>query len=96
MRVWAYLLGGLLIWTVHFFGSYAASSIFLTSTPSRVITALLTLACLAAAALLTVHGWRGRGAAGEQVERWIHTIAALAGATAFLAVLWQGLPALLI
>ncbi|TFI57052.1 hypothetical protein E2493_16995 [Sphingomonas parva] len=96
MRSWAYLLGGLLVWTVHFFGLYTASSILLTSTTARVITALLTIVCLAIAGTLAARGWAGRARAPDEVVHWVHTIAALSGAIAFLAVLWQGLPALLI
>ena len=29
MRRWLLLMGGLLVWTVHFFGSYAIASILL-------------------------------------------------------------------
>lgn len=96
MRTWAYLLGGLIVWTVHFFAVYVAASIFLTSTTARVITILVTFVCLGAAATLTLRGWAGRIGATDPERRWIHTIAALSGATAFLAVAWQGLPALLI
>lgn len=96
MRTWAYLLGGLIVWAVHFFAVYVAASIFLTSPTSRVITALMTIVCLAAAVTLAVRGWAGRIGATDPDRRWIHTIAALSGATAVLAVAWQGLPVLLI
>lgn len=96
MWTWAYLLGGLIVWTVQFFTLYGASEIFQTSTTSRVITAFVTLVCLAVAAALTVRGWVGRAGPGDPTERWVHTIAAMGGATAFLAIAWQGLPALLI
>ncbi len=96
MRAWAYLLGGLLVWAVHFFALYAAASIFLTSPTSRAITAVATLICLAAAALLGVRGWAGRRGGGEPFGKWVHTIAALSGAAAFIAIAWQALPALLI
>jgi uncharacterized membrane protein len=96
MRAWAYMLGGLIIWAIHFFAVYIAASIFLTSTTSRIITLLVTLACLASAAVLAVLGWAGRSRTEEPFGRWSHDIAALSGAAAFIAVAWQGLPALLI
>lgn len=96
MRAWAYLMGGLIVWAIHFFIVYVAASIFLTSTSARIITALVTLACLAAAATLAVRGWAGRSGTDERFGGWVHTIAALSGAAAFIAIAWQGLPALLI
>lgn len=94
MRGWALLLGGLIVWTVHFFTLYAIASIFLTTTLSRLLAGVVTLACLAADALLLRHGLRGRQADG--FDGWMHRVAALVAGLSFVAVLWQGLPALLI
>ena len=96
MRAWAFLMGGLLIWTVHFFAVYLAASIFLTSGTTRIITAFVTLACLAAAGALTWVGCRELRRRDDRFERWTSRIAVWAGIGAFVAVLWQGLPALLI
>lgn len=94
MRAWAYLMGGLIIWAVHFFAAYIIASIFLTSTTARLLAIAVTLACLAAAAILFRVGWRRRR--DDRLDAWIDKIAAWSGAAAFVAVLWQGLPALLI
>lgn len=96
MRTWVYLLGGLLVWAAHFFTVYLASIIFLTSNTTRIIAGVATAVCLLAAGALAIFGWAGRTGSGERVGRWTHTIAALSGAAAFIAVAWQGLPALLI
>lgn len=86
MQTWAYLLGGLIVWAIQFFAVYAASSIFLTSTTTRVITALMTFACLTAAAAVATRGWAGQSRDADPSERWVHTMACLSGATAFLAI----------
>jgi hypothetical protein len=96
MRAWAYLLGGLIVWAVHFFTVYIAASLFLTSATTRVIAGLATLLCLAAAAWLTGSAWRQRQTHDESFLRWSDGIAILSGGTALVSVLWQGLPALLI
>lgn len=94
MRAWTFLLGGLIIWTVHFFVLYGIGSIFLTSVSARVLTILVSLACLGAAALL----WSRVQASGaqEEVAGWMRGVALLGIAIAAVAVVWQALPALLI
>ena len=96
MRAWSYLLGGLLIWTVHFFGAYIIASIFLTSLTSRVLTGLLTILCLAASVLLALAAWRNKATAPDLFRRWMDWTAFLAAAIASVGILWQGLPAILI
>lgn len=96
MRVWAYLLGGLLVWTVHFFGSYVIASVFLTSATSRILTGLLTIVCLAAAVLLAIMAWRQREDVADPVRGWMGWTAFLGAAIASVAIVWQGLPAILI
>ncbi len=96
MWTWVYILGGLIVWAVQFFTVYGASEIFLAGLVSRTITGVMTLICLVAAAALAAMGWWGRTAATDQIERWIHTIASMNGGIAFLAIAWQGIPALLI
>lgn len=96
MRAWAFMLGGMIVWTVHFFALYIVASVFLTSTISRVLTGLITLACLAAAALLLVRATRAnRGGGKDAFARWQAYLAALTAALALVAVVWQGLPAFL-
>lgn len=96
MRAWAFMLGGMIVWTVHFFSLYIVASIFLTSLTSRILTVAITLACLAAAGLLLVRAQRAiRRARADAFSRWEAYLAALTAALALVAVLWQGLPAII-
>ena len=58
MRAWFLLLGGLVVWTIHFFALYAIGSIFLTTTLGRALPLLMPIACLAAAAGVALLAWR--------------------------------------
>lgn len=87
MRAWAFMLGGMIVWTVHFFALYIAGSVFPGSATARILTGLITLACLAAAALLFVRALRCPPGLAR-------TLAAAGTALAAVAVVWQGLPAL--
>ncbi len=96
MRAWAFILGGLLVWTVHFFGLYILASVFPDMLIARVLAGLLTLVCLAFDGYLLWQAARILKSDGvEEVRRWKALIAALAAAISFVAVLWQGFPALL-
>lgn len=96
MRAWAHLLGGLIVWTVHFFSLYAIASTFLTTVLARLLAGGVTLACLAADALLLASAFRPPGNARlDSFERWMRMLAGLIAAISLIAVLWQGLPVLL-
>jgi len=104
MARWAFLLGGLLVWTAHFVGVYAVASVGdvmgeADSAGVRLVIGGLTAACLAVDALVlaaAVRRWSPVMPPGDQdvVGFW----RAVGGAGALLsaaAVLWQALPALL-
>ena len=97
MPGWLLALGGLLVWTAHFFGLYLIASIWLTTTTARVVAGVFTLACLAADAWLL---WRSaparRSEGSDGFDRWLLVLAFLGAALSALAVLWQGLPALIV
>lgn len=93
MRSWVMLLGGLVVWTVHFFALYIVASIFLTTPIARVMTLLISLACLVANGLLL---WWVRGGDSARSDRWIRTMALYSTGVSTLAILWQALPAILI
>ena len=44
MRAWLFILGGLIVWTVHFFGLYVLASVFPDMAIARVLAGFLTLA----------------------------------------------------
>lgn len=93
MRAWAFMLGGMIVWTVHFFSLYIVASIFLTTPLSRMLTGLITLTCFAANGALLARALRSPN--GDEANRWINSLAALTAAISLVAVAWQGLPALL-
>ena len=96
MRTWLFLLGGMIVWTVQFFSLYAVASVFGSSALARLLTVLITLPCLAIDAGLLIRAMRvARGAGKDEVSRWIASLAGLTAAVSFVAVFWQGLPALL-
>ena len=89
MRAWLIMLGGMIVWTAHFFALYALASVFGSGATARLGTALVTLACLAAdLALLKLCLRlirRDRDLQGS--------LGAFGAALSIVAVLWQGLPA---
>jgi hypothetical protein len=93
VRSWTMLVGGLVIWAVHFFTLYIVASIFLTTPIARVLTLLVSLVCLGANGLL--FWWVRRGDAAA-ADGWFRTMAVYATSVSTLAILWQALPAILI
>ena len=94
MRSWLMLLGGLLVWAVHFFALYAVGSIFLTTDLARGLTIALTFTCLLALALIGRRAWLAPAPDAE--SDWIRIVALWGVAIGGIAILWQGLVALLI
>ena len=95
MRAWAFMLGGMIVWAVHFFALYTIASVFLTTPTARFLTILVTLLCLAADGGLLALALKARRETGDGPAHWAVTLAALMRAISLVAVLWQGLPALL-
>lgn len=88
MRTWAILLGGLIVWTVHFFGLYAIAEI----APQVGLVLALTAACLLADMLLLL---RSRALPkADAFEAWRRSVAIGGAALSLLAVAWQALPVL--
>ena len=94
MQSWLSLLAGLLIWAVHFFALYAVGSIFLTTDVARTLTIALTIACLTALGVVGVRAWRARPA--DTTSQWVRVVALWGVLIGAIAILWQGLVALLI
>ena len=96
MRAWLLLLGGMIVWTAHFFALYGLGSVFGTSLTARIATALVTVACLAADAwLLWLCVATARRHDAEAVIGWPARLGAPVAVLSLVAVAWQGLPALL-
>jgi hypothetical protein len=94
MRTWALLLGGLVIWAVHFFTLYIVASVFLTTPLARILTLLITLACLGAIAFLAFQARRIN--IETAMDRWVRAVALLGLGVGGVGIVWQGLPALLV
>ena len=96
MRAWLLLLGGMLVWAVHFFLLYALASLWGSAAPARIGTGLVTLACLAAnAAILMLCVRTARSHDAQTVIGWPARLGAPVAALSLVSVAWQGLPALL-
>lgn len=88
-----FLLGGLIIWAVHFFLLYGIASVF----PGKPIASVLSLAAaipaIACDAILlgfaVVH--RRRRPSADDLRAWIIDIGAAGAALSIVAVIWQSL-----
>ena len=94
MRIWALLLGGLIVWAADFFLLYGIASIFLDTPIARILAVVVTLAALGADSWLIVLNWKRYSAPADDYERWLAWIGFLGAAISAVAVLWQGFPAL--
>ncbi len=104
MMRWIFLLGGLLVWGLHFGAVYGLASIGAVAGDAEGpwvrlgIAAVTLLGLVADAACLSVAlvGWRPAMPPGEAdvVSLW-RTVGGVGAAVSFAAVMWQGLPALL-
>jgi hypothetical protein len=88
MTSWLLLLGGLLVWTVHFFGLYAVAEFG----PS--ITAILVLTAICLVADLGVLAGAQRLRRHDGFSSWRRSVALGGAALSLVAVVWQALPAL--
>jgi hypothetical protein len=97
MRRWTWMLGGLIVWFVHFMGVYAIAS--LADVVSRADDSRwrmgglgFSAVCLVAAVVLT--GWAARRLpmGGDPSTRFGDQLALLGGGVATVAIVWQALP----
>ncbi|MFN3814961.1 hypothetical protein [Brevundimonas sp.] len=98
MRHWAYMLGGLIVWTIHFMGVYGIASVADVAAHAghplaRAAVVAFTGVCLVAAGWLTVVAARRWRRGGDEMAGFTDAIAATGGAVSALSILWQGLPA---
>lgn len=103
MGRWIWMLGGLIVWTIHFMGVYAIAS--LADVVSRADDAAWRMAglafsgvCLLAAVVLTaaaVRRVRRTAGAADAPEGFGDQLALLGGGVATVAIVWQALPTLI-
>ena len=91
MRYWRDLLGGLLLWTAHFFAIYGVASIWPGTQLARILTAVVTVLALALCGWLSVIGLRHFRAATDDMHRWSWSLALLGYALAGVSIAYQGL-----
>lgn len=98
MRAWGVMLGGLLVWAVHFLGVYGAASIADLAPHQagfwRGVAVVFTLACLAALWPVFVRARRDAAKAGEPADL-VGQLGQIGAVLAAIAIVWQGLPVLL-
>lgn len=103
MRSWILLLGGLLVWFVHLMGVYGIVSFADVvgrpdSVSARAAVGGLTVLAAGGDAVLIWLALRGatdpQGPAPAELTRFWRSMAAGGAAFSLLAVLWQGLPAI--
>lgn len=92
MKTWLILLGGLLVWTFHFFGLYAIAE-FAPSSVSTIAT-VIVLTLLGLAADLWLLQRIRRLPAIDQFSAWRRSVALGGVLLSLVAVCWQSLPAL--
>ena len=95
MGVWRHLLGGMLLWTVHFFAVYGISSLFPGTRLAAILVLVTTGLALAVAGYLLAARLQHHRTEEDSLKRWSSKGSAILYALAGLAVLYQGLPALL-
>jgi hypothetical protein len=98
MRRWAFLLGGLLLWTAHFLGVYILASLADLRPLDeqklwRALHLAFSLICAAAAATLAACAAR-RVCRRHAIDQFETRIATLGAGLGLLAIVWQSLPAL--
>lgn len=97
MRHWLFLLGGPLIWAVHFAAIYAIASISDVSageTTAAARAAILISGAIAASATALLLVLALRSSRHDELGAFWRSVAALGALISFFAIVWQSLPAL--
>src|SRR5690606_25504959 len=97
MRRWASMLGGLIVWTIHFMGVYAIASVAdvvsRADDPTwRMIGLAFSGVCAMAALVLAAGAARRLRHASGSVAGFGDQLALLGGGMAAVAIVWQALP----
>jgi len=96
LQRWLYMLGGLIVWAVHFVGVYAIASIgdvvSAADAPTwRLISLAFSAVCAMLALALLIHALR-RADDGTDTIDLANTLARLGALLALISVIWQTLP----
>ena len=97
MRSWAWMLGGLIVWTVHLFGAYAIASLAVVVAQAvapawRAAGMAFSLACLSGAVVIAGIALRRLRKPREESPGFRHEVALLSSLVAMIGIAWQALP----
>jgi len=97
MRRWAWMLGGLIVWTVHFMGVYAIASladvVSRADDPAwRMAGLAFSAVCLLAAVAITAWAARRLRRRTDPSTGFGDQLSLLGGGVATVAIVWQTLP----
>lgn len=96
MRTWLLLLGGLIVWAVHFFLLYGIASVFPGRDIAYWLSIVATVPALAAdGAILWVTALLRMRGRTDEFGAWAVDLGAGGAAISFVAVAWQVMPALI-
>lgn len=94
MPGWRTMLGGLAVWAAHFFTLYALGSVFESAPPARFGSLVATIAAVIAnLAILGALRRPSAAPADDPLAFWMKSLGSLGARLSLVAVLWQGLPA---
>ena len=96
MQQWRNLLGGLLLWAVHFFAVYIIGSVFPGTKTAAVLVLVTTVVILALTWALAIRAIRAGSKTDDRLQRWISDLTLLGYTVAGVAIIYQGLPAILL
>lgn len=95
MGIWRHLLGGMLLWTVHFFAAYGIASVLPGSALAAPLVLAVTALALGVAIFLLLRTLRAQSAENDRLRSWSSEAGAVLYGLAGVAILYQGMPALL-
>lgn len=96
MQRWVYMLGGLLVWAVHFVGVYAIASLGDVITAAedpiwRMTGLTFSIVCAGVAGGLLLHALRKADGNSDTVGL-ANTLARAGALLALISIIWQTLP----
>lgn len=97
MRRWVWMLGGLIVWTVHFMGVYAIASLADVVSEAddpawRMVGLGFSAICVLAAAGIAVAALRRVRGPTDPAAGFGDQLALLGAGVAVVAIVWQALP----
>jgi hypothetical protein len=100
MRRWLFMLGGLMVWAAHFSGVYGLASVAAVAgdadgPTARLLIGGFTALCLLTDVVIALIARRALARAHEDLDRFAGGVAVAGAGLSIIAVVWQGLPALI-